>query len=81
MCPRLLTHAPQVRFVRKSDPRTKKDAAYRIVQLPAGTVQFEAVEETRVSGEVRWRCVGLQPGVHGAAAWGAWVWNEVACSG
>jgi hypothetical protein len=27
---------PQVRFVRRADPRTKKDAAARIVQLPQG---------------------------------------------
>ena len=31
-----LVITPQVRFVRRADPRTKKDAASRIVQLPQG---------------------------------------------
>jgi len=42
-----------VRFVRRADPRTKKDAASRIVQLPQGTVQFEAIEGAVITGEVR----------------------------
>ena len=50
---RSLVITPQVRFVRRADPRTKKDAASRIVQLPQGTVQFEAIEGAVITGEVR----------------------------
>ena len=38
--------------MRRADPRTKKDAASRIVQLPQGTVQFEAIEGAVITGEV-----------------------------
>ena len=48
-----------MRFVRRADPRTKKDAASRIVQLPQGTVKFEAVDEVRMTGEVT---RALEPG-------------------
>ena len=48
---RSLVIPPQVRFVRRADPRTKKDAASRIVQLPQGTVQFEAIEAAVITGE------------------------------
>ena len=49
-----LTPTPgcEVRFVRRADPRTKKDAASRIFQLPQGTVQFEAIEGAVITGEV-----------------------------
>ena len=45
--------------MRRADPRTKKDAASRIVQLPQGTVKFEAVDEVRMTGEVT---RALEPG-------------------
>ena len=45
--------------MRRADPRTKKDAAARIVQLPQGSVQFESVDEAVVTGEV---CRALEPG-------------------
>ena len=42
----------EVRFVRRADPRSKKENATRVVGLPAGTVQFEAVSAEAEQGVV-----------------------------